>query len=58
MNTAESIVNTYAWMNATRNSKQFMKRIITKLSKVKPLPRNAFNCHPMKMIAVNERMIA
>ena len=58
MNTAESIVNTYAWTKATRSSRQFMNSSMTMLNELSPSPNPTPIDHPRKMTHVNESMTA
>ena len=58
MNTAESIVNTYAWTKATRSSRQFMNSNIMMLNELSPRPKPTPIDHPRKMTQVKLNMTA
>ena len=58
MNTAESIVNTYAWTKATRSSRQFMNSSMTMLNELSPSPNPTPIDHPRKMTHVKLNMTA
>lgn len=58
MNTAESIVNTYACTKATMHSKQFMNTSITPLSTVIQEPMAMLTCIVMNMMDTKAKIMA